>query len=294
MSREASRFLVVGADGLVGASLTARLQAAGEYVTGTTRRKPGEAAANRVQLDLANQGATTLPAGFSVAFLCAAITGMAACEDDPAHTRRVNVDNTVALARRLLAAGTRIVFLSSNTVFDGTVAWPDEHAARSPANEYGRQKAAAEQALLSLSTPATPVAVVRLSKVLTPFSGMAAEFVRRLRAGEQCTAFDDLRLSPISLDYAANALLAAANSRAAGVFHVGGAEEMSYADFARRLATGLRAEPALVRPLSAVASGVRVTFRPAHPGLGMPRTQAQLGIAPEPTAQLMAELAAKE
>ncbi len=284
---------MVGADGLVGASLAALLGQTGARVTGTTRRAAQESAGvERIDLDLAGEDAATVPvAGFSVAYLCAAITSMAACERDPSRSRSVNVHNTVMLAQRLVAAGTRIVFLSSNTVFDGSRAWPPEDAPLSPANEYGRQKAAAERALLSLSTAAAPVAVVRLSKVMTPSSGMAAEFLGRLAAGMPCPAFDDLRMSPISLAFATRGLLAAADSMAEGIFHLSGAQEMSYAEFAGRLAACIGADPALVRPQSSAASGAPVLFRPAHPGLGMPRTRERLGIAPEPVAHVMAALA---
>lgn len=290
MSRRKSHYLVVGADGLVGAGLVAQLEKVGAGVMATTR-KPKTVGSKRLYFDLADADAETFrPAGYSVAFLCAAITSIAACEDYPAHTHRVNVLNTVAIAKRLLADGTRIVFLSSNTVFDGTVAWPEEDAPCSPACEYGRQKVSVERHLLSLSTPAVPVAIVRLSKVLTPRAGMVAEFLRYLLAGESCQAFSDLRMCPVSLDYITNSLLAIARAGLPGVFHLSGDVEISYADFAGHLAMHLGADPAFVRPTSSAVSTARVVFRPAHPGLGMQRTYEQLGIRPESLSNLMASL----
>lgn len=290
MSFQKPSYLVVGADGLVGAGLVALMEKVGAGVTATTRRHDA-VGAKRLFLDLTDAEAKAFrPAGYSVAFLCAAITSIAACEDDPARTQQINVLNTVALAKTLLAAGTQIVFLSSNTVFDGTAAWPNEGTAYSPACEYGRQKAAVEQQFLRLSTPSVPVAIVRLSKVLTPRSGMVAEFLRHLAAGELCPAFDDLGMCPISLGYTTEALLAVARSGLPGVFHLAGEEEMSYAGFAQRLASHLGADPALVRPGSSAASAARVLFRPTYPGLGMQRTRELLGIGPEPTMHLMAAL----
>lgn len=288
MSRREPSYLVVGADGLVGAGLVALMSKVGADVTATTRRPEGAGGTNRVFFDLADVDTNALPSSeYSVAFLCAAITGIAACEDDPARTQRVNVLNTVALAKRLLAAGSRIVFLSSNTVFDGAAAWPDEDAPYSPACEYGRQKVSVERQLLSLSTPAVPVAIVRLSKVLTPEGGMVAEFLRHLVGGEPCPAFSDLHMCPVSLDYTTSSLLAVARAGMPGIFHLSGEAEMSYADFASHLATRLAADPSLVRPSSSAASSARVVFRPAHPGLGMQRTREQLNISPEPLNDLL-------
>lgn len=291
MSPKESHYLVVGADGLVGAGLVALFEKVGASVTATTRR-PEAVSAKNLFLDLAAVDTKEFGlTGYSVAFLCAAITSIAACEDDPARTQQINVLNTVTLAKRLLAAGTRIVYLSSNTVFEGSAAWPDENAPYSPICEYGRQKVVVERQLLSLATPELPVAIVRLSKVLTPRAGMVAEFLRRLEVGESCSAFDDLSMCPISIDYTSEALLAVARSGLSGIFHLSGEEEMSYAGFAHLLALHLGADPGLVRPESLVASPARVLFRPTHPGLGMQRTRELLGIAPEPTAHLIAALA---
>jgi dTDP-4-dehydrorhamnose reductase len=282
--------LVVGGDGLVGTRLFALMQKLGADVMATTRRREDTGVANRVFFDLADPMTELPSSAYSVAFLCAAITGIAVCEDDPVRTYQINVLNTVALAKRLIADGTRIVFLSSNTVFDGVAAWPDEETPYSPTCEYGRQKVSVERQLLSLSTPSVPVMIVRLSKVLAPGTGMVLDFVRHLMAGEPCTAFTDLRMCPVSPDYTTGSLLTIARAGISGIFHLSGEIELSYADFASRLAIRLGADPSLVQPGLSTASGARVVFRPTHPGLGMQRTRLLLGIGAEPFSNLMKQL----
>jgi uncharacterized protein YbjT (DUF2867 family) len=64
------RYLVVGADGLVGTGLVSLLEKIGVRVTGTTRRPEMMDAKNRMFLDLANiNSKVILPSGYSVAFL---------------------------------------------------------------------------------------------------------------------------------------------------------------------------------------------------------------------------------
>ena len=111
--------LVVGADGAIGAAVAARLEVGGHTVIRTSRRgTPGT-----VPLDLATDPATwRLPKGVSTAVLCAAVTSTEACRLRPDEARRVNVDAPVALGRQLSSAGGRIVFLSTNMVFDGSLA----------------------------------------------------------------------------------------------------------------------------------------------------------------------------
>jgi dTDP-4-dehydrorhamnose reductase len=218
---------------------------------------------------------------------------MSACEDQPEQTYRVNVTNTLRLAKGLRAAGTRIVFLSSNAVFNGKLARPDEDAEHCTSTEYGRQKAAVESGLMTIPEGTGSVAIVRLSKVLSPDSGLAKEFIGKLVEGEPCVALDDLFMSPISLGYVVDALLGIASSNLSGVFHLSGSEEMTYAAFARRLAVHIGVDPALVQERRSTDAGVRVLFRPEHPALGMKRTSDLLNIQPEPTTHLMDKLARK-
>jgi dTDP-4-dehydrorhamnose reductase len=287
-----SRYLVIGADSLIGAELISLLEKSEAGVTtGTTRRLNEADGRTRLFLDIEGDDAMAFcPPGYSVAIFCAAITGIKICEEHPGYTQQINVLNTIALAKGLLAKGTRIVYLSSNAVFDGTSTWPSEDASPSPVCEYGRQKLTVEKQLLSLSTPATPVAIVRLSKVLTAHSGIAAEFLSHLAAGEACAAFDDLRICPISLDYASAAILSVAKAGTAGIFHVSGEDEMSYADFARNLAIHIGANPELVKSATSESVMANLIFRPLHPGLGMYRTSKLLGFGPETKAKLMYSL----
>lgn len=288
------RFLVVGADGLVGSALVASLERRGADVIGTSRRK-GRLGANRFFLDLADEASVDVveKGSFSCAFLCAGITNMIMCEAKHGYSRQINVINTLNLARRLRASGARVVFLSSNTVFNGKALRPSEEADHCPSTEYGRQKVEVEQELLS-SGDAESVSIVRLSKVLSPVSGMAAEFIKQLTLGEPCMAFNDLWMSPISLDCVTRALLALAAGKYSGVFHLSGSDEITYAEFAHRLAAHIGADPTLVRPISSIEGGVEVLFRPDHPALGMKRTTALLGIQPETIEHVMDQLVERQ
>jgi dTDP-4-dehydrorhamnose reductase len=279
-----TKYLIVGGDSLIGRHLEGILAGRGEVVS-TTRRAdiPG-----RLFLDLATGAADgAFSANADVALICASVTRMQDCETDPDGTRRINVTETVRLVRRLAGEGCFVVFLSSNTVFDGRSPFPDEDAAHSPTTEYGRQKSAAEVQMLGDLESRERVAVVRLSKVVTPANGMAVDFLRRLRQGTPCPAFADLLLCPVSLAYVGAGLSAVAAARRPGVFHLSGADEMSYAGFARHLAGRIGADPALVVPGNSAAAGVSVLFRPDHPALGMERTQSLLGLVPEQTEQML-------
>jgi len=229
-----------------------------------------------------------------VVLICAAVTNMRACESDPAATREVNVVSTVRLVHAFLDRGATVIFLSSNTVFDGQTAWPDESASYAPANEYGRQKAEAEQRMREHRNADSALSIVRLSKVVTGRSGVALTFAEAFKAGRVCEAFGDVRLCPVSPCYLVSGLSIIATGHHSGIFHLSGADEMTYADFARRLAAAQGADEALVRPISSSESGTQVIFRPEFPGLGMRTTSKLLGVQPEPVDHVVRALLAHD
>ena len=65
--------------------------------------------------------------------------------------------------------------------------------------------------------------------------------------GDSVEAFLDSYLSPVSLNYVVNSLRAIESSRIGGIFHLSGSAELSYAEFARRLAEKLGVSADLVR-----------------------------------------------
>lgn len=166
----------------------------------------------------------------------------------------------------LLDAGTTVVFLSTNLVFDGTE--PDMLAS-APTNSqtaYGSQKAELERWLLDHASGNGRVA--RLTKVLGPENPLLSNWVRNLRAGEPVTAFADMIFAPISLEFTVNAL--AKGTDLPPITHVSAASDISYADAARFLAQKLGADDSLVRITSAREELGPGSFIPAHTSLDAP------------------------
>ncbi|MCR4296621.1 MAG: SDR family oxidoreductase, partial [Elusimicrobia bacterium] len=71
------------------------------------------------------------------------------CELHPEETRRINVDGTLNVARACRELDARMIFYSSDYVFDGLKGSYTEEDAPCPINEYGRQKAEAERGVLA-------------------------------------------------------------------------------------------------------------------------------------------------
>ena len=279
----AGSLLVVGADGLLGGSLVDLGRRDHQPVHGTTLLPASPPAPDLAPLDLTRPlDGWTPPPGVRSAILCAAITRLDACRNDPAGSRLINVDRTLELARRLTDAGVFVTFISSNLVFDGTLPRLAADAPFRPQTEYGRQKAEVETALRELPRPLT--AVVRLTKVLHSKWPLVQGWLDALRAGRPVQAFADFVCAPIPLALVVRGLNAVSRGRRSGTWQFSADTDVSYADIARHLARGIGAPESLVE---AVPSDTRTNLEhnPAHTTLDASRARSELGLAfPPPLA----------
>lgn len=262
------RAIVVGADGAIGAILMNSLAGAGWTAYGTSRR-PGQ---DRIALDLAAVPENLQLPQADVCFICAGMTNQAACQDNEAASRKVNVEGTTLIARTLIARGTHVVYLSSDSVFDGLS--PNQSAASPthPRNNYGRQKAEAERAILEMGN----AAVLRMTKVLTAENALLRGWIDALRQGSAVTAFSDMVMAPIPASYVTALLLAIAERSERGIFQISATRDVTYLEAARHIARRLGAPPSLVCEGKAADRHIPLYARPAHTSLDSSRASALL------------------
>ncbi|MFN3077389.1 MAG: SDR family oxidoreductase, partial [Alphaproteobacteria bacterium] len=268
--------LVVGAGGQIGRALLAAFAAGGISALGGTRR----------EIDLAQPSSRwQIPGKVDQAFLFAAQTSMAACEQEPKLSARINVEALLELAALLRARGAGLVFLSTDRVFDGSRPHRLDAEDPCPTNAYGRQKAEAEAGLKALGG----TTILRLSKVVPPDFPLFRGWLEALARGEPITPFADATLAPVSLGLVVEVLrrLASVEAGAGGdILQLSASREVTYAEAARSLAVLAGYDPALVRPT------------PAPPGAFLPFStlddttlRAATGIAapdPQPALETVA------
>lgn len=258
-------YLVIGANGLIGRALVNLLETLNSNVYVTSRRAwpPG---GKGIFFDLTNNPSKILgeswiqeiiERGRMIVFICAAITKISDCEQDPTKSYLVNVTNTSELGKQLMLSGAEVVFISTNAVFSGLEPFPTESTKHNPSTNYGRQKAEAESRLITAnnSIPSSPpLMIVRLTKVIAKDNPLINGWIENLRSGKQIGAFENRLLSPISVEYTARKLVEIAQRGVAGIYHLSGAEDLSYYSFARLLASALGANPDLVNSVEASRS----------------------------------------
>lgn len=143
--------LIVGASGFIGSHIFRRAQDGGINVIGTRFSAPKQ---NLITFDLSKDSiSAVLPDGFlsaetpACAVVCSAVTKIDLCAKDKAHSYNFNVRHTIRLIDELVKNGIKIVFLSSEAVYEGDIGYYSENDPPTPVNEYGRQKLEVEKYL---------------------------------------------------------------------------------------------------------------------------------------------------
>ena len=205
----------------------------------------------------------------------AAVSAATEVRRDLPKARAVNVEATGEIASWCARRDRRLVFSSTDLVFDGSRSWNREDDPAEPILAYGRTKREAER--LVLSTPGGLVA--RLPLMFGPsrcgkpgfFDGAMSD----LRRGSPRSFFADEFRSPLDYATAAAILVHLVPMEVAGTLHVAGVERVSRFDLMRRSAAAMGLDASLVRPsLRGDAPGAEP--RPADVSLSTERLAALL------------------
>lgn len=218
--------LVTGATGFLGRAVAARL-ARDHAVTGWGHAHAGATA--RVDLrDPAAVRTALASAPFDAAIHAAAYRDPDFCEAHPEETDRLNVGATRTLCAALPPAA-RLIFISTDYVFDGEYPPYSEFSPRAPIQEYGRSKQRAED-LVRARAGSLIVRMPLLVGAGADFasSGFLAQIVtRHLRRAEPHACDDVLLRYPTWIEDVAEALAFLLDRGATGVIHMSGAEALT-------------------------------------------------------------------
>ncbi len=268
------RSLVIGASGFVGETLyrQALPEAVGTYCS--------HAAPNLWPLDIRDAQAVARvlrEAGCEVVFLPAAQPHVDWCEEHPQESAAVNVEGTHTVARVAAELGMRLVFFSTDYVFDGAAGPYREDAVPNPINEYGRQKRAAEEGVLAASEDHLVVRVCGVYGYEAAGKNFVMSFVRRARAGERLRVPSDQWGNPSYVEDVAAAVRALAAAGQRGVWHVAARDYLSRADFARCICREFGVPEEAFEAVSSEALQQRAP-RPKRAGLDATRLRRELGV----------------
>jgi len=268
-------YLIVGGDSQIGTGIAKLLENAGEKVLKTTRRKHS-ATVNALHLDFADDiSRWEPPPDIHTVFLCAAVTSIEQCRLNPGKTKKINVENTLKIAAKLSENNAKIIYPSTNLVFDGQILYQKAGDSPNPRTEYGRQKAEVERGILGLSENHS---IVRLTKVINNRMPLLINWIKDLTSRIPIFPFSDMVISPIPLDFASNALVKTAKNQKSGIWQVSGKNDVTYEQIARHIARKLGVSQDYVKPIKTIDSEFEFESVPKHTTLDASRIEKELGL----------------
>ena len=217
----------------------------------------------------------------------AAYTGVDKAEQDSDLAWAVNAAGARAVAEAAAALGIPVIQISTDYVFDGTLDRPyREDDPTAPLGIYGQSKRAGEEAVAA----ATPNhAILRTAWVYSPFGTNFVKSMLRVAASrDELPVVADQRGCPTSALDMADAILRVArnlversDSELRGTFHMSGAGETTWAEFAEAIFAASRAAggpSARVKPIT-TAEYPTPARRPANSRLDCTKLARQHGVA---------------
>jgi dTDP-4-dehydrorhamnose reductase len=271
--------LVIGASGLVGGALLRALATVQYEAVGTYRGRP---APGLLPLDVVDaQAARRIVADVrpDVVFLTAALTAVDYCEDHEDEARAINVDGARGVAEAARDVGARLVYYSTEYVFDGAptdgpYGEDDPVTAR---GAYARSKADGEQAVRD----ATPDHLILRTTVVFGWDPASKNFAmqvcERLAAGERMRVPCDQVGNPTLADFLAETSVdLVARGLAGQTINVVGRDRVPRTEFGVRLARRLGLDERLIEPVATPDLRQRAP-RPLNAGLTTDRLERILG-----------------
>lgn len=251
------KLLVLGAKGMLGSDVMLAAEGSGHEVTGY----------GRLELDVTDIEALRrrfLRDKPDAVINCAAWTDVDGAEDDPDGALLVNGTAAGYAATAAAEAGARILYVSSDYVFDGLKGSDYVESDQvNPVSAYGASKLAGEQATLVANRRSW---VVRSSWLFGINGGNFVDTMLRLGAdhGEVLVVRDQVG-SPTWTWHLAHGLVRLVDTDAFGIHHMAAGGRCSWYDFAREI---FRQSGMDVTTLSATTDMLnRKASRPPHSAL---------------------------
>ena len=193
--------------------------------------------------------------------LLAAYTDVDGCEGNPERAFAVNRDGAVHVAQAAATTKSRVLFISSDYVFDGEKGTPYEiDDPRNPINVYGRSKAEAEVKLLEFSQDCC---IVRTSWLFGVGGKCFPDTILQLaKTRPELRVVEDQRGCPTYTVDLARAIAGLVSQQACGIVHATNAGNCSWFEFASAILESKK-QSVTMTPVSSVEFP-RPARRPAN------------------------------
>ncbi|MEJ2054534.1 MAG: SDR family oxidoreductase [Calditrichaceae bacterium] len=181
----------------------------------------------------------------------AAMANLGVCEKQPQAADKINNTATENIARWCAQKGTRMIYLSTDIVFDGAHAPYSEKDEPLPINVYGLTKLKGEQAVLKYVNNSVVIRIaLALGKGYHERTNFIDWIMDKLNKKEKIPLFYDEFRNPSPIAHLAKNIWEIALSKETGIFHLFGSSRFCRLDIGKIICKALNYDADLLEPVS--------------------------------------------
>lgn len=245
------RILITGASGMLGSTFVKKWQENYEVFSTDKKNFTKGPAENFLPFNLLSESYEALVnwAKPNVIIHCAAITNVDYCEENPEQAMAVNAESVNKILK--YSSDSRLIFISSDSVFPDGIHLASEMDQTSPENVYGKTKAEGEKYIKESIGSHVAVRTTIVGKNINPLNqGFVEWVVNSVKNEKEINLFDDVLFTPISTWHLINELEFIMENSISGIVHIAGKEPVSKYDFGSRICEGLGLDTTFIKKSS--------------------------------------------
>jgi dTDP-4-dehydrorhamnose reductase len=250
---KSSKLFITGASGFLGGHICRLAQKEWQAYGVHNLHSEMPLGVEKIQIDLRDQKAlvVALKDLRPNVIIHAAVLQTDDCERHPELAQQVNIDATLYLTEWAAKNHARMIYVSTDLVFDGASGMYREEDNAEPVNEYGRTKVVAERVVQEFCED---YVVARLPLMFGfPAAGgtcFMSAMLDKLNRNQTVQTYHDQFRTPGLVQNMAEALLELAENDFTGTLHIAGLTRLSREELARHAAEYAGLDTRLLQPVS--------------------------------------------
>jgi dTDP-4-dehydrorhamnose reductase len=271
---------VTGASGLLGNKIV-KLAGKDYEIIPVHNTKPLHP--NSLKLDITNQNQVSKTYGKlkpEIVIHTASETNVDKCETQKQQAWKINVEGTRNVAKACSKINSKLVYISTDYVFNGEKGRYTEQDETNPINYYGLAKLEGEKQTISHCQNH----VILRTSVLYGWHpwkhNFATWIINSLRQNKEIAVVEDHYNTPTLADNLAEITLEAVQKDLHGLYHASGSQRISRYEFARQIARTFNLDQNLIKPIKMEQLTNWIAKRPKDSSLNTNKVQEQLKTKP--------------
>jgi len=184
-----------------------------------------------------------------VVVMAGGITNVDLCTLKPKLAKDVNIKGTLNLVKKIKAYGSKLIYISTDYIFDGKNGPYKENDKPNPINAYGRTKLESENIIKSKLKDYLIVRTAQLygTGMAVQNTNFTVKIIHNMKSGKKIYAADDFYSTPTYAGSLSKIVIKLIEKRASGIYHGAGAEFINRYDYVNKIADIFKLDKILIQ-----------------------------------------------